>query len=76
MKSDLSFNMRYSGKKVAICDHFCHTKPKNTDFYKWYTYFGSEYIKEMCEKCAFRETWGYNYKQQKGFKRWVSGLDL
>ena len=29
----------------------------------------------MCEKCALREKWGYNYKQQKGYKRWVQQQD-
>ena len=44
---------------------------KKCNFYDWFTYLDSKFIKRMCEKCALREKWGYNYKQQKGYKRWV-----
>ena len=30
-----------------------------------------KFMKAMCEKCALREIWGYNYKQQKGYKKWI-----
>ena len=30
-----------------------------------------EFIKEMCEVCALREAWGYNYKQNKHYKKWI-----
>tara|TARA_R100001594_G_scaffold148865_1_gene205136 strand:+ start:3471 stop:3677 length:207 start_codon:yes stop_codon:yes gene_type:complete len=68
--------MKYVGKKIGICDHFCNKKTKKTDFYKWFSYLDNEFIKEMCESCALREKWGYNYKQTKGFKSWAFGLDL
>ena len=68
---DISHNMLYVGKKIGICDHFCNKKARNTKFYRWLTYLEKEFIKEMCENCALRETWGYNYKQQKKYKRWI-----
>ena len=68
---DISNSMKFSGKKLMICNHFCNNKPRNTKFYRWLTYLEKEFIKEMCENCALRETWGYNYKQQKKYKRWI-----
>ena len=65
--------MRYAGKKVAKCDHFCDKKVRNTKFYHWFTHLDGAFIKTMCISCALREAWGYNYKQQKGYKKWVSG---
>ena len=70
---DISNNMRYAGNKLAICNHYCNAKPYKTKFYKWFTYLGMKFIKEMCEKCALREVWGYNYKQTKNYKNWIEG---
>ena len=70
---DMRHNMKYAGKQIAICDHFCNKQARNAKFYHWFTYLDAEFIKTMCETCALRETWGYNYKQQKGYKRWVAG---
>ena len=44
---------------------------KKCNFYDWFTYLDGKFIKRMCEKCALREKWGYNYKQSKGYKRWA-----
>ena len=68
---DLSRNMKFVGKILAICDHFCKKKPRNTNFYAWYTFFDREFLKEMCQTCAFREVWGSNYKQGKNYKKWL-----
>ena len=70
--NDISRNMKYVGKKTAICNHFCKNKPRNTKFYAWYTFFDSEFIKEMCQTCAFREVWGSSYKQGKNYKKWIA----
>ncbi len=64
--------MRYAGKMVAVCDHYCDHKPHNTNFYHWFTYLDGEFIKTMCEKCALREAWGYKYKQTKNYKKWIT----
>ena len=69
--NNINNTMRYAGKKLATCDHFCNKKSYNTKFYHWFSYFEMEFIKEMCEKCALREAWGYNYKQTKHYKKWI-----
>lgn len=63
--------MKFVGKKLAVCDHFCKSKPRNTNFYAWYTFFDREFIKEMCQNCALREVWGGKYKQGKNYKKWL-----
>ena len=68
---DISNSMKFSGKKLMICNHFCNNKPRNTKFYRWFSYLDNKFIKEICEKCALRESWGYNYKQTKHYKRWI-----
>jgi len=70
---NISHNIKYAGKKTDICNHFCKNKPCNTKFYHWFTTIDGEFIKTMCEKCALREAWGYNYKSNKHYKKWVSG---
>ena len=55
----------------GICDHYCNKKPKKCNFYDWYSYLGNEFIKTICEKCALRKRWGYNYKQSKYYKIWA-----
>ncbi len=30
----------------------------------------------MCEKCALREAWGYNYKQNPKYKKWLDSSGL
>ena len=67
---NLSSNMRYAVKKTAICDHFCNKRVRNSEFFHWFNYFSDELIKTMCITCALRETWGYNYKQNKNYKKW------
>ena len=68
---DIKHNMKYAGKQTAICDHFCNKRVRNTKFYHWHDYFDASFIKTMCEICALRETWGHNYKQQHGYKKWI-----
>ncbi len=68
---DITSYMKFVGKKMCVCNHFCNNKVRNTKFYHWFTFLTNEFIKEMCETCALREIWGYNYKQSKGYKRWV-----
>ena len=68
---NISHNIKYVGKKLAVCDHFCNKRVRNTKFYDWHDYFDASFIKTMCEICALRETWGYNYKQQHGYKKWI-----
>ena len=63
--------MRYAGKKLAICNHFCKKKPRQTEFFDWFTILGGKFIKTMCMSCALREMWGYSYKQAKGYKKWI-----
>ena len=71
MAKDISPHMKFIGKKIAVCQHYCKDKARNANFYSWHTYFNNTFIREMCEHCALRETWGYNYKQTKGYKRWI-----
>ena len=68
---DIATNMKWADYGLGICNHYCNKKPKKCNFYSWYSYLDRKFIKRMCEKCAFREVWGYNYKQQKGYKRWI-----
>ena len=70
----ISTNMRYAGKRVEVCDHFCRKKVRNTKFYHWFTFLDNKFIKTMCEKCALREAWGYNYKQTKYYRKWVDNV--
>ena len=70
---NLSVNMRYAGKKIAQCDHYCHKRMRNTKFFHWFSYLDNKFIKTMCIFCAFRELWGYNYKQRKHYKKWIAG---
>ena len=67
---NIANNIKFGDYGIAICDHYCNKKTKKCNFYDWFTYLDGKFIKRMCEKCALREKWGYNYKQQKGFKAW------
>ena len=68
---DISAYMQCIGKRLEKCDHFCDNKPKNTIFYRWISFLDKEFIKDMCQTCALREAWGYNYKQNKHYKKWI-----
>ncbi len=65
--------MIYAGKKTAICNHYCQKRARKTEFFDWFSSLGGEFIKTICITCAFREIWGYNYKSNKHFKKWVAG---
>ena len=67
---NIANNIKFGDYGIAICDHYCNKKTKKCNFYDWFTYLDGKFIKRMCENCALREKWGYNYKQQKGFKKW------
>ena len=69
---DIKHNMKYAGKQTAICDHFCNKKVRNAKFYHWFANADGKFIKEMCEKCALREAWGYNYTSNKHYKTWIN----
>ena len=68
---DISHNMRYAGKELAICDHFCNKQARNTKFYHWFSHLEDKLLKTMCESCALREVWGYKYRQNKNYKKWI-----
>ena len=68
---DISVNIQFDDYSVYVCNHYCNNKAKKCNFYNWYTYLELKFIKRICENCALREMWGYNYKQSKGYKRWV-----
>ena len=68
---NINNRMVFVGKKIAVCNHFCKNKPRNTNFYAWYSFFDKELIKEMCQTCALRESWGGNYKQTTNYKKWI-----
>ena len=74
--NNISHTMIYAGKMTQVCDHYCKKTPHNTRWYKWYSYLDHEFIKLMCEKCALREAWGYNYKQKKKYKRWKESCSI
>ena len=67
---DIAYNIRWADYKLDICNHYCKNKPRKCNFYNWHTYLDNKFIKQMCENCALREMWGYNYKQRKGFQKW------
>ena len=69
---DIAVNMIYGDYCIAICNHYCDNKPKKGNFYDWFTYLDHKFIKRMCQQCALRERWGYNYKSQRGYKKWIS----
>ncbi len=68
--------MRYAGKKIGICDHYCNKNPYQGHYFSWYSYLGNKFIKTMCLKCALREVWGYNYKQVTKYKKWREECSL
>ena len=70
---DISNNMRYAGKRTAICNHFCSKRVRNAKFYDWFTYLEGEFVRTMCEACALREKWGYHYKSNKNYQKWIAG---
>ena len=70
---NLSVNMRYAGKKTDLCDHYCRKQVRNTEFFHWFSYLEGRLIKTMCMSCALRELWGYNYKSNKHYKKWIAG---
>ena len=67
---DIANNMIFGNYCLAICNHYCNNKPKKCNFYDWFTHLDHKFIKRMCQDCPLRETWGYNYKQRKGYKQW------
>ena len=67
---DIANNIKFGDYGTAVCNHFCNNKPKKCNFYDWFAYLDGKFIKRMCENCALREKWGYNYKQTKGYKAW------
>ena len=69
---DIAYNIKWADYKLDICNHYCSNKPKKGNFYDWYGYLDNRFIKRMCEACALRERWGYNYKQRKAYKIWSS----
>ncbi len=69
---NIAKNMRFNDHCVDVCNHYCDKKPKKCNFYDWFTYLDDKFIKKMCEQCALREIWGYNYKQRKGYKNWAT----
>ena len=68
---NIANNIKHVDYMVGICNHYCRNQPRKANFYDWFGYLDGRFIKRMCEKCALRERWGYNYKQQKAYKRWV-----
>ena len=72
MKKDIAHNLTFSDYNYGVCNHYCSNKHKKCNFYNWYTYLEGKFIKKICESCALRETWGYNYKSTKGYKKWIS----
>ena len=68
---NISHNMRYAGEKTAICDHYCAKLMRKTKFYHWFGVLDDRFIKTMCITCALREAWGYNYKTNKHYKKWL-----
>tara|TARA_Y100000310_G_scaffold161795_1_gene161710 strand:+ start:343 stop:561 length:219 start_codon:yes stop_codon:yes gene_type:complete len=69
----ISATMRYAGKKLALCDHFCAKRMRNTQFFHWFALLDKRFIKTMCITCALREAWGYAYKSNKHYKKWIAG---
>lgn len=70
--NNISNNMKYYNYCHNKCNHYCNNAYKKCNFYDWFGFFDNRFIKRMCESCALRETWGYHYKQTKGFKKWAS----
>ena len=68
---DVASNMKFGDYGTMICNHYCNNKPKKCNFYDWYSYLEDKFIKRMCEQCALRERWGYNYKRSRGYNAWV-----
>ena len=69
---DIANNMKFGDYCLAICNHYCHKRTVKTDFFDWLTYFDGKFIKTMCVSCALREAWGYSYKQNKHYKKWIN----
>ena len=68
---NISHNIKYAGKKIALCYHYCQKKVRNTEFFHWFTHIEGKLIKTMCISCALREAWGYNYKSNKHYKKLI-----
>tara|TARA_Y100000296_G_scaffold56248_1_gene64536 strand:+ start:2732 stop:2959 length:228 start_codon:yes stop_codon:yes gene_type:complete len=74
--NNIGNNMIFKGNVLGVCNHYCKNKPYKGNFYNWFSYLDHEFIKTMCEKCALRETWGYNYKQRTKYKKWLDSSGL
>lgn len=68
---DIATNIKFNDYVVGICNHYCNKKPGKGNFYDWHSYLDGSFIKTMCQGCALRERWGYNYKQTKAYKAWA-----
>ena len=65
--------MKYVGKKNLKCDS-CGAYKYNAPVFEWYSLFDDRFLGIICQKCAVRETFGSNYKNNDRYKRWIKKI--
>ena len=66
-------NINLIGKDTKKCE-CCGKYGYHTYFFKWYSLVTDDYLGTICFKCAKREAFGTNYKNNKRYKEWVEEL--
>ena len=65
--------MKYVGKKNLKCDS-CGAYKYNAPIFEWYSLFDDRFLGTICQKCAVREKFGSNYKNNNRYKRWIKEI--
>ena len=65
--------MRFAGKKDFRCE-CCGAYKYNAPNFEWYSLFDDRFLGIVCQKCAVREMFGSNYKNNKRYKRWIKEI--
>lgn len=63
-------NMRSIGRATLKCN-CCGVYKYNAPCYKWYSVFDDRYLGTICQKCAIREMFGSNYRNNARYKKWI-----
>ena len=65
--------MRYVGKKNLQCD-CCGAHKYNAPAFDWDSMFDGRFLGTICQKCAIRELFGTNYRNNNRYKEWIKEL--
>ena len=62
--------MRYAGKKDLKCS-CCGAYKYNAPSFEWFSIITDDFLGTICKKCAVREAFGSNYRNNKRYLRWI-----